>query len=598
MRVNPSPKGPSVLSVTTDPSVLTSNASFRTAAGASTDDAPPNDAFSSLIGSNPDPSNNNGSDTPQPTPSQAAATTTPPVTATSAAPPRDSTTAAQPSTSANQRNGNQTAANDNGGAAAPATQPLPATTAPANSAPATPNETTVATVVTSGLAAGVHKPSDAASGKTAQNEDDTGDTGSSPDGAAQVAPIAAPAAIVVAIVVSTTTTSTAARVSVASGAATPITSAGTSAVAPAPGAIAAAAANRVAADIGATPASLTPALGGAAAQPLAAGVQDKTRAGVQSAPLSVAPLTTQSNVAAGGKATAVVPAEVPPLTQPGTQAAPTKAGKTDGSVEDAKGTASDTNQAAVPVSQPSAPASSAPSDPTNAKTPSGSTPQDSQPDASAKPLANADSSAAPTPASPSAGVDPRTVSQGASTPATSDASTIAQAPFINVPLPAPTTAANATPINVANLTVVAGPAVPLNGLAVEIAANSKAGNSRFQIRLDPPDLGRIDVRLDVDRNGQVTSRLFVEKSETLDLLRRDAPQLHQALQDAGLKTSDHGLQFSLRDQNPQQGRNDGNGTGQGPQRLVIAEEDPAVAEAAGRSYARSLSTAGGVDIRV
>jgi chemotaxis protein MotD len=168
--------------------------------------------------------------------------------------------------------------------------------------------------------------------------------------------------------------------------------------------------------------------------------------------------------------------------------------------------------------------------------------------------------------------------------------------LINVP--APTTAANATPINVANLTVVAGPAVPLNGLAVEIAANSKAGNSRFQIRLDPPDLGRIDVRLDVDRNGQVTSRLFVEKSETLDLLRRDAPQLHQALQDAGLKTSDNGLQFSLRDQNPQQGRNDGNGTGQDPQRLVIAEEDPAVAEAAGRSYARSLSAAGGVDIRV
>jgi flagellar hook-length control protein FliK len=291
-----------------------------------------------------------------------------------------------------------------------------------------------------------------------------------------------------------------------------------------------------------------------------------------------------------------VTAEVPPLTQPGTQAAPTKAGKTGGSVEDAKGAASDATQAAVPASQPNAPASSAPSDPTNAKTPSGSTPQDSQPDASAKPVANTDNSAAPAPASHSAAVDPRTAPQSASTPAASDASTIAQTPLINVP--APTTAANATPINVANLTVVAGPAVPLNGLAVEIAANSKAGNSRFQIRLDPPDLGRIDVRLDVDRNGQVTSRLFVEKSETLDLLRRDAPQLHQALQDAGLKTSDNGLQFSLRDQNPQQGRNDGNGTGQDPQRLVIAEEDPAVAEAAGRSYARSLSAAGGVDIRV
>jgi len=142
--------------------------------------------------------------------------------------------------------------------------------------------------------------------------------------------------------------------------------------------------------------------------------------------------------------------------------------------------------------------------------------------------------------------------------------------------------------------------VPLSGLAVEISANAKAGNSRFEIRLDPPDLGRIDVRLDVDKNGQVTSRLFVEKSETLDLLRRDAPQLQQALQDAGLKTSDSGLQFSLRDQSPQQGQSNANGNGgQNPQRLVIVEEDSAAAaSAAGRSYGRSLSPSGGVDIRV
>jgi flagellar hook-length control protein FliK len=144
--------------------------------------------------------------------------------------------------------------------------------------------------------------------------------------------------------------------------------------------------------------------------------------------------------------------------------------------------------------------------------------------------------------------------------------------------------------------------VPLSGLAIEISANAKAGNSRFEIRLDPPDLGRIDVRLDVDKNGQVTSRLFVEKSETLDLLRRDAPQLQQALQDAGLKTSDSGLQFSLRDQSPQQGQSNANGNsngGQNPQRLVIVEDDPAAAaNAAGRSYGRLLSASGGVDIRV
>ncbi len=74
------------------------------------------------------------------------------------------------------------------------------------------------------------------------------------------------------------------------------------------------------------------------------------------------------------------------------------------------------------------------------------------------------------------------------------------------------------------------------------------GSKRFEIRLDPPELGRIDVRLDVDTNGKVTSRLIVERTETLDLLRRDAPQLERALQHAGLNT-EGGLEFSLRDQN-------------------------------------------------
>jgi flagellar hook-length control protein FliK len=140
--------------------------------------------------------------------------------------------------------------------------------------------------------------------------------------------------------------------------------------------------------------------------------------------------------------------------------------------------------------------------------------------------------------------------------------------------------------------------VPVNALAVEIAANVQIGRSRFEIRLDPPELGRIDVRLDVDRQGQVTSHLIVEKSATLDLLRRDAQQLERALQDAGLKTSDNGLQFSLRDQGQQSARGDDNGSPRNNQRLMIAEEETIVAETAGRSYGRMIGQRGGIDIRV
>lgn len=162
----------------------------------------------------------------------------------------------------------------------------------------------------------------------------------------------------------------------------------------------------------------------------------------------------------------------------------------------------------------------------------------------------------------------------------------------------PQTQASATTAATQLTATLATPAaVPLAGVAMEISAQAQIGRSRFEIRLDPPELGRIDVRLDVDHRGQVTSHLTVDKVETLDLLRRDAPQLQRALEDAGLKTGDNGLQFSLRDQSSSQGRDDGN-SGRNSQRLIISEDDTVPTEIAGRSYGRMLGASRGVDIRV
>ena len=73
-------------------------------------------------------------------------------------------------------------------------------------------------------------------------------------------------------------------------------------------------------------------------------------------------------------------------------------------------------------------------------------------------------------------------------------------------------------------------------VAVAIAPGSKAGESRFQIRLDPAELGRIDVELKVDAAGQATTTLTVERMDTLDLLQRDSRALERALGAAGFKT--------------------------------------------------------------
>jgi flagellar hook-length control protein FliK len=161
----------------------------------------------------------------------------------------------------------------------------------------------------------------------------------------------------------------------------------------------------------------------------------------------------------------------------------------------------------------------------------------------------------------------------------------------------PPAAATAAPVGPLSVTAATNNAVPLSGLALEIVASARSGKSRFEIRLDPADLGRIDVRIDVDRNGRVTSHLTVEKPETLSMLRQDAPQLQRQLDDAGFKTGDGSLQFSLRDQSSS-GQNNGNESGRNAQQLVISDDDTIPAAVAGRTYGRVLGSSSGVDIRV
>ena len=136
-------------------------------------------------------------------------------------------------------------------------------------------------------------------------------------------------------------------------------------------------------------------------------------------------------------------------------------------------------------------------------------------------------------------------------------------------------------------------AISVAGLAIEIAGKALAGKNWFEIRLDPPELGRIEVRLDVDRDGNVTSRLTVERVETLDLLRRDAAGLERALQDAGLKTTDNGLQFSLRDQSLNQ--RPANTNSDAAQLVVQDETQPDLIP---QNYRRPAGAGGGLDIRV
>jgi flagellar hook-length control protein FliK len=79
-------------------------------------------------------------------------------------------------------------------------------------------------------------------------------------------------------------------------------------------------------------------------------------------------------------------------------------------------------------------------------------------------------------------------------------------------------------------------------------------------------------------------------------LRRDAAGLDRALQDAGLKTSNNGLQFQLRDQSGDQQQQQG-GNSANTARLVVQDESIPTAAIA-RDYGRLAGNSSGVDIHV
>jgi flagellar hook-length control protein FliK len=144
--------------------------------------------------------------------------------------------------------------------------------------------------------------------------------------------------------------------------------------------------------------------------------------------------------------------------------------------------------------------------------------------------------------------------------------------------------------------------INMGQVAFEMVRQVQQGTSRFTIRLDPPELGRVDVRMHVDNSGAVNARLTVDRPETLDLFQRDRQSLERALAQAGLDAGKTNLEFSLRQnhQNPFSGMMGGDqrqqqfGNRNAP-RFSLNDNDEIAAMPAVTLY-RGLASAGGVNI--
>ena len=104
-------------------------------------------------------------------------------------------------------------------------------------------------------------------------------------------------------------------------------------------------------------------------------------------------------------------------------------------------------------------------------------------------------------------------------------------------------------------TPLAGATPPAHQLALRIARAVKDGVDRLHLRLEPQELGLVEVRLAIGPGGRVEAAVSADHAATLDLLRHDARELERALDGAGLRLESGGLSFSLRS-----GERDAHGT--------------------------------------
>ncbi|WP_346891451.1 flagellar hook-length control protein FliK [uncultured Roseibium sp.] len=137
-------------------------------------------------------------------------------------------------------------------------------------------------------------------------------------------------------------------------------------------------------------------------------------------------------------------------------------------------------------------------------------------------------------------------------------------------------------------------------VASGIVRHLQNGQTQFQMRLDPPELGRVDVDLKVAHDGRVHAHLIVDRPETLDLFMRDQRGLERALQNAGLDTNADNLSFSLNDSGSQQS---GFSQGEGDQAYSGDTAGPAAEDTPELSDAQNIQVAvrsqqGGLDIRI
>ena len=141
-------------------------------------------------------------------------------------------------------------------------------------------------------------------------------------------------------------------------------------------------------------------------------------------------------------------------------------------------------------------------------------------------------------------------------------------------------------------------------IAAQILKQLNGRSTRFEMALTPDDLGRVDVRLEIDAEGRLAARLAFDNPAAATDLKGRADELRRQLEQQGFHLADDAFEFTQRDSGSSafdRGQDARQGRDQDPSRAFAAanrlnaETDTAAQPA--RWQALSLTPAG-VDMKV
>lgn len=84
-------------------------------------------------------------------------------------------------------------------------------------------------------------------------------------------------------------------------------------------------------------------------------------------------------------------------------------------------------------------------------------------------------------------------------------------------------------------------------IKVNITKSAVKGVDKIEIQLKPEDLGHIEVKMQIGKDGKLQAHIVASRPESAEILQKEIGNLQKAFNEAGFQTDEGSLSFSFRD---------------------------------------------------